>query len=206
MSGPADRLRAFAGSSAQRWISTVVRVGLGGVLLVAGGLKVTEPVQAAQAVQAYQLLPPRAAELVGYVLPLLEIAMGLALVLGVATRLMALFSGALMTAFVIGVASAWARGLSIDCGCFGGGGEVPLGEANYLPVVLRDLGFAAMAAWLVAFPASAWAFDRRGEAGLGDLGLYDEWDDDAEADLASGSREDGVDPSGSTASAEEPQR
>lgn len=171
-------MSGFPGSALQRWISTLVRVGLGGVLLVAGGLKVTEPVQAAQAVQAYQILPPRAGELVGYVLPLLEVAMGIALILGVATRLMALLSGALMTAFVIGVVSAWARGLSIDCGCFGGGGQVPEGEANYLPVVLRDLGFAAMAAWLVAFPASALALDRRGRAGTGDLGLYDEWDDE----------------------------
>lgn len=171
-------MSGFTGSGPQRWISTVVRVGLGAVLLVAGGLKVTEPVQAAQAVQAYQILPPRAGELVGYVLPLLEVAIGIALVLGVATRLMALLSGALMTAFVIGVLSAWARGLSIDCGCFGGGGEVPEGEANYLPVVLRDLGFAAMAAWLVVFPASALALDRRGHAGTGDFGLYDEWDDE----------------------------
>lgn len=172
----------FTGSRVQQWTSTVVRVGLGGVLIVAGGLKITEPVQAAQAVQAYQILPPRAGELVGYVLPLLEVAIGIALVLGVATRLMAIFSGALMTAFVIGVLSAWARGLSIDCGCFGGGGAVPEGEASYLPVVLRDLGFTLMAAWLVVFPGSALALDRRGEAGTGDLGLYDEWDDEAESD------------------------
>lgn len=171
------------------------------MLLVAGGLKVAEPFQAAQAVQAYQILPPRVAELVGYTLPLLEIAMGIALVLGVATRLTAIFSGALMSAFVIGVVSAWARGLSIDCGCFGGGGTVPQGEASYLPVVLRDLGFAAMAAWLVVFPASALALDRRGRAGTGDFGLYDEWDDDSESDDDAGSHEP-ADP----AAAEEPQR
>lgn len=175
-------MRRFTGSRVQEWISTVVRVGLGGVLIVAGGLKITEPVQAAQAVQAYQILPPRAGELVGYVLPLLEVAIGIALVLGIATRLMAIFTGALMTAFVVGVVSAWARGLSIDCGCFGGGGTVPEGEASYLPVVLRDLGFTLMAAWLVVFPSSAWAVDRRGAAGTGDLGLYDQWDDEAESD------------------------
>ena len=60
-----------------------------------------------------------------------------------------LVAGALMTAFVFGVASAWARGLSIDCGCFGGGGEVAEGEASYLPVLLRDGFFVVMAGWLV---------------------------------------------------------
>jgi uncharacterized membrane protein YphA (DoxX/SURF4 family) len=173
-------MRGFRGTPVQLWVSTVVRVGLAGVLLWSGGAKVTEPQQAVMAVQAYEILPTGLGEFVGYGLPLFELALGIALLLGVATRISAVVAGALMTAFVVGVASAWARGLSIDCGCFGGGGAVPEGEANYLPVLLRDLGFAAMAAWLVVFPASRWAMDRSGRAGTGDLGLYDEWDDNAE--------------------------
>jgi uncharacterized membrane protein YphA (DoxX/SURF4 family) len=171
----------FRGSSAQMWISTALRLGLAAVLLWSGGAKVSEPSQAVMAVQAYQILPIGVGEFVGYALPLLELAMGLALLIGVATRITAVATGALMTAFVIGVASVWARGLSIDCGCFGGGGVVPEGEANYLPVLLRDLSFAAMAAWLVVYPATRWAIDRGGRAGTGDLGLYDEWDDEAES-------------------------
>ena len=98
---------------------------------MAGGLKITEPKQAAQAVQAYQILPPRAwASSSGTCCRSSRSRIGIALLLGVATRLMAIFAGALMTAFVVGVLSAWARGLSIDCGCFGGGGAVPEGEAE----------------------------------------------------------------------------
>ncbi|MGB2839189.1 MAG: MauE/DoxX family redox-associated membrane protein, partial [Actinomycetes bacterium] len=174
-------MSTFRGSSAQLWISTVMRVGLAGVLLWSGGAKVSEPRQAVMAVQAYEILPTGVGEFVGYALPLFELALGLALLLGVATRLSAVVAGALMTAFVVGVASAWARGLSIDCGCFGGGGAVAEGEANYLPVLLRDAGFAAMAAWLVVFPATKWALDRGGRAGTGSPGLYDEWDDDEES-------------------------
>jgi uncharacterized membrane protein YphA (DoxX/SURF4 family) len=174
---------AFRGSTPQLWISTVVRLGLAGVLLWSGGAKVSEPQQAVMAVQAYEILPVSMGEFVGYALPLIELALGVALLVGVATRITAVASGALMTAFVIGVASAWARGLSIDCGCFGGGGVVPEGEANYLPVLLRDLGFTAMAAWLVVYPASRWSLDRSGRAGTGDVGLYDEWDDELEGRL-----------------------
>jgi len=174
-------MSTFRGSSAQLWISTVMRVGLAGVLLWSGGAKVSEPRQAVMAVQAYEILPTSVGEFVGYALPLFELALGLALLLGVATRISAVVAGALMTAFVVGVASAWARGLSIDCGCFGGGGAVAEGEANYLPVLLRDAGFAAMAAWLVVFPATRWALDRGGRAGTGSPGLYDEWDDDEES-------------------------
>ena len=33
-------------------------------------------------------------------------------------------AGVMLVAFVIGIASAWARGLTIDCGCFGQGGTI----------------------------------------------------------------------------------
>ena len=174
-------MASFRGSAPQVWISTVVRLSLAGVLAWSGAAKVTDPQQAVMAVQAYEILPVSMGEFVGYALPLFELALALALLLGVATRVSAAIAGALMTAFVIGVASAWARGLSIDCGCFGGGGQVAEGEANYLPVLLRDLGFTAMAAWLVGYPASRFALDGSGRAGTGDLGLYDEWDDEVDA-------------------------
>jgi uncharacterized membrane protein YphA (DoxX/SURF4 family) len=157
-------------------ISLVVRLGLGGVLVVAATVKFADPLQAALAVQAYQILPVNVAEMVGYGLPLIELGLGVLLILGLGTRLSAIGAGALMTAFVVGVASAWARGLSIDCGCFGGGGQVAEGEANYLPVLLRDAFFVLLAGWLVVYPASLWALDRSGSAGTGDLGLYDALD------------------------------
>ncbi|HVQ87566.1 MAG TPA: MauE/DoxX family redox-associated membrane protein [Actinomycetes bacterium] len=168
----------FRGSQWQRWLSTIARLGLGVVLVVAASLKIADPKQAALAVQAYQILPTQVGEYVGYGLPLLEFGLGVLLILGLGTRLAAIGAGALMTAFVIGVASAWARGLSIDCGCFGGGGAVPEGQAQYLPVIARDLGFTVLAGWLVAFPASRWAIDSTGRAGLGDRGIYDMDDDE----------------------------
>jgi uncharacterized membrane protein YphA (DoxX/SURF4 family) len=171
--------RGFAGGTAQRWVSTVVRVALGGVLVAASLLKIADPRQAALAVQAYQILPTQLAEYVGYALPLVELGLAVLLLLGLGTRLAALVSGALMSAFVVGVASAWARGLSIDCGCFGGGGAVPQGEANYLPVIARDLLFVGMSAWLVAFPASRLALDADGRAGTGGRTLYDDEAEDA---------------------------
>ena len=176
---------ALRGSTAQLWISTVVRLALAGVLFWSGGAKVSEPQQAVMAVQAYQILPVSMGEFVGYALPLFELALAVALLLGVATRITAIVTAGLMLAFVIGVSSAWARGLSIDCGCFGGGGAVPEGEANYLPVLLRDLGFTLMAGWLAVFPATKFALDRGVRAGTGDVGLYDELDeadDDVEHD------------------------
>lgn len=146
-------------TTATQWISTVVRLALAGVMLVAGALKVGDPQGSVQAVAAYELLPDALETWVGWGLPFAEIALGLLLVAGLMTRWVAALIGALMVAFILAVASAWARGLSIDCGCFGGGGEVAPGEERYLSEILRDVGFLAMAAWLVVRPRSRFSLD-----------------------------------------------
>jgi uncharacterized membrane protein YphA (DoxX/SURF4 family) len=112
------------------------------------------------AVRAYELLPIALANFLGIVLPYLEIAVGILLIIGAAVRVSAVISGLLMFAFSIGIAQAWARGLSIDCGCFGGGGQVAPGTANYLPELVRDAGLALMAFYLFRFPQSKFGLDR----------------------------------------------
>ena len=102
-------------------IGLLARLILGVVLIWAGAAKVTSPAVSARAVRAFQILPYDFAGYVGYGLPLLEILIGLLLVIGLFTRISAAVGGLLMLAFIIGIASAWARGLTIDCGCFGGG-------------------------------------------------------------------------------------
>ena len=142
-----------------------MRLALAAILLWAGLAKVFEPVVAVQAVRAYQLLPESLVPIVGYGLPLLEVAMGLLLVAGLLTRPVAIATAVLMAVFIAGVASAWARGLSIDCGCFGGGGQVAPGETQYLEEILRDIGFIVLAGWLTVFPRSRFSLDGRYAAG-----------------------------------------
>ena len=142
------------------WVTTAARLVLAGVLIVAGWSKMGAPALSIEAVKAYQLLPTAVAEIVGYVLPILEIVIGLLLVVGLLTRMAAIVTAVLMCAFIVGIASAWARGLNIDCGCFGGGGALPPGQkANYLPEILRDVGFLALAAWVAVRPPGRLALD-----------------------------------------------
>ena len=140
-------------------LGTLLRLVLGGVILVAGALKVTNLGQSALAVRAYQLLPYDLAGYVGYALPIIEIVIGLLLVLGLFTRISALLGALLMLAFVIGIASAWARGLSIDCGCFGGGGTIGAEETAYPLELSRDVALLLAGAWLVRRPHTAYALD-----------------------------------------------
>jgi uncharacterized membrane protein YphA (DoxX/SURF4 family) len=141
-------------------IGLLARLALGGVMLVAGLLKVTKPEVSARAVQAYQLLPFDVATYVGYGLPILEVVLGLLLVLGLFTRAAAAISGVLLVAFIIGIASAWARGLSIDCGCFGEGGTIDPSQTAYLEEILRDVGLVLCAAWIVIRPRTAYSLER----------------------------------------------
>jgi uncharacterized membrane protein YphA (DoxX/SURF4 family) len=163
---------SFRAGSTQLWLSLAARLALGGVLVFAGGLKISDPNAAIRAVTAYRLLPSDVATFVGYGLPFFEIMLGLLLMVGLATRASAATAGVLMVVFMAAVSSAWARGLSIDCGCFGGGGQTA--DPQYLPEILRDLLFLGLATWLVAFPSSRWAVDRSGLFGTGDHGLIDE--------------------------------
>ena len=141
------------------WVSLVARLVLGGVMLVAGALKVTDPETAAQAVRAYDLLPPSLVSPVGWGLPFLEIAIGLLLIVGFGVRAAAVAAGVFMVVFIAAVASAWARGLAIDCGCFGGGGQVAPGQTKYLQEILRDVGLLVLAAWLWLNPVSKFALE-----------------------------------------------
>jgi len=141
----------------QPFITLLCRLLLGGVLLVAGGLKAFKPSESAGAVAAYKILPTDIAHLIGYALPWLEVALGILLIIGLTTRLAAIAGTAVMIIFTAAIISVWARGILIDCGCFGGGGEIDPSKASearraYLMEILRDLGLALSGIYLYFFP------------------------------------------------------
>jgi uncharacterized membrane protein YphA (DoxX/SURF4 family) len=146
---------------AQPWIGLLARLGLGGVLLYAGYLKAFSPDKSMMAVRAYELLPIWLANIFGIVLPWLEIGAGVLLIIGIAVRYVAIFGSTLMIAFVIAISQAWARGLSIDCGCFGDGGAIDPGQTKYLETILRDIGFALLGFYLIRYPLTKFALEKR---------------------------------------------
>lgn len=144
----------------QPWVSTALRVGLAVVALAAGLSKISDLPGSVRAVRAYEILPEAVVPTVGNALPMVEIILGVLLLLGLFTRLSAIAFGGLMVVFIIGIASAWARGLTIDCGCFGGGGAIDPDQTRYPLEILRDLAFVAGSAVLVRWPRSRLALDQ----------------------------------------------
>jgi uncharacterized membrane protein YphA (DoxX/SURF4 family) len=150
----------FNFSKLQPWLTLMARLVLGGVLLVAGLLKAINPQKSAMAVRAYELLPVSVANFLGYVLPWIEIGVGALLILGTALKINAAIGGFTMFVFIIAIGQAWARGLSIDCGCFGGGGAVDPGKTKYIEEILRDFALMLTAIYLYRFPKGRFGLDK----------------------------------------------
>jgi uncharacterized membrane protein YphA (DoxX/SURF4 family) len=140
-------------------IGTLARLGLAVVWLITGGIKAADSGQTYVAVRAYDVLPLDAVGPVAAVLPWLELALGLLLLVGLGVRAVAAGSVIVLLVFVAGLVQAWVRGLAIDCGCFGGGGAVDPDATAYGLELLRDAGFLALAVWLVARPRTLAALD-----------------------------------------------
>ena len=98
-------------TSVRAALGTVIRLGLAAVWLFAGLAKVREPAAFVRAVRAYDVTPEWLSQAIGYGLPILEICLAALLVLGLATRAVAIVSAALLTAFIIGIAQAGIRGI-----------------------------------------------------------------------------------------------
>lgn len=119
----------------------IIRIALGAVFLYAGALKAADTNAFAGSIAAYRLLPYFGNYLAASILPWLEIICGVLLVTGWKARTAAIFTILLNLLFIAAMASALARGLEIDCGCFRQGAKDPP-----LLAIGRDLLFIAMAA------------------------------------------------------------
>jgi len=160
MTVPPSPSRAGRWQALRPWLGVAARLGLAAVWLIAGGTKVGDLAASGRAVNAYQVMPYDVATVIGAALPFVELALGLLLLAGLATRISAGVSAALLVVFIAGIASAWARGLAIDCGCFGSGGQLAAGQTpSYLPEILRDLGFLVLAGFLLIWPRTPFSVD-----------------------------------------------
>ena len=141
------------------WIGVLARLVVGGVDLAAGIAKFPDPAANVRQVRAFDILPEAVVPTVGHALPTVEIIVGAALVLGLLTRAFAVLGGLFFIAFIIGISAAWARGLEINCGCFGSTGVPANPQRQYAIDIARDLGLLICCVWLVVWPRTRPALD-----------------------------------------------
>ncbi len=135
----------------------VVRVVLGAIFLVAGGLKIGHFAQFAQEIAAFRLLPRGVVAPMAILMPFVEVGLGAFLVAGLFTRTVAGIAAVLLLVFDLAIASAVMRGLQLSCGCFGPNDT----SVTTWGEVARDAIFVVLAVLVALRPPGALALDRK---------------------------------------------
>ena len=148
----------------QPHVQLVLRLVLGGLLVLAGVSKLVDRPAFRRAVAEYEVLPAALERPFATALPWLEIATGALLLLGLATNAAAALAAALFLSFGLAIGVNLARGRSFDCHCFGSVQRDPIGWA----ALLRS---AALVTAAVAVAAGASRFGALDAAVFGADGL-----------------------------------
>jgi len=104
-----------------RWFLRLLRIAIGGLFIYAGLQKIGTPLQFADSIATFKVLPPELINLVALALPPFEILVGGLLLFGAFVRPAAFALVGLDAVFIVLLLQAIARGLEVDCGCFGSG-------------------------------------------------------------------------------------
>jgi uncharacterized membrane protein YphA (DoxX/SURF4 family) len=130
----------MASSKSVRIFLIALRVMLGAIFVYAAWLKLRDPWQIfAMSIDSYRILPLKAVELAAHVIPWFELTIGLLLIAGLWLRISGPIVSLLLLTFFALMVRAYAKGLAIDCGCFGPG------EAISWKTLLRDGALVAAA-------------------------------------------------------------
>ena len=124
-------------------ILLLLRLGLGGVFICAGAVKIVDAQNFARDISHYQLTPWIISVLAAVYLPWVEVLAGLAIIIRRLPLGAALALVLMNTVFLAAITSAWARGLDISCGCFGK--EEHSIQTHFSEIILRDSALLATA-------------------------------------------------------------
>ena len=124
---------AFSQSRILRTVALALRIALGAVFVYAAWTKLRQPWELfAMSIDAYKVLPYGAVLAVARTLPWAELLIGLLLMAGRWLRVSAAAASLLLLVFFGLMVRAYAKGMQIDCGCFG------LGDAISARTLARD--------------------------------------------------------------------
>jgi putative oxidoreductase len=101
--------------------AAAIALALAALFIYAGAEKIGDPLQFADTIAAFAILPAVLINLMALGLPIFEIGSGLLLLVPRTRRIGALSVILISIVFFSALLSALARGLVLDCGCFGSG-------------------------------------------------------------------------------------
>ncbi len=119
---------------------------MGSIFIYASIAKIAKPAAFAKDIYNYQVLPDVLINLTALVLPWLELFLGLCLLAGIWMPGAVLAVNGLLIAFLGALVFNMARGLDVDCGCFGVGSDATAMSGTYY--LTRDIIFFTIGAFL----------------------------------------------------------
>ena len=126
---------------------------IGGLFIYAGVLKAWDPVKFATDIQNFRILPWAFGVRLAFYLPWLEIVCGLALFVGWMRSGAIAILTALTLVFIVATVSAQARGIDLECGCFGSASK-NLSFTSHMAILIGMLA-ALVLLWFWNPPKSA---------------------------------------------------
>jgi uncharacterized membrane protein YphA (DoxX/SURF4 family) len=139
-------------------LALAARLYLAAIFLFACWHKILQPAAFALDIATYQILPLSLVNPLAIVLPWVELAAGLLLLLGFRTRAAALLVAGMMVMFTVAISIAVAKGLDMSCGCFAsqGSAEDPISWRT----ILRDASWLLLAAYIFIVDRRPLGLDR----------------------------------------------
>jgi len=141
---------------ALRYKTVAISMVLGALFVYAGAIKLGDPLAMADTIAAFGIIPLALINSFALAIPPFEIISGVLLIAGWYRRVSALALLIALGAYTTAIGSALARGVTIDCGCFG---FAPGTRGAMWWDLGRDLTMLAAAfavyAWSMPSPATA---------------------------------------------------
>ena len=129
-------MNGFLQRLARPQIVLIAQVVVAGVFLAAALGKIGDAATFSRQIHYFRLLPPPLENLMAMTLPWIELVAALAVLFRVRPRAGSMVIAGFMGLFVFVVAAALARGLDIECGCFGTADASRVGSTKLIENIL----------------------------------------------------------------------
>jgi hypothetical protein len=142
-------------STAAIWIARLV---VAGVFVIAAVPKVADLAAFSEDVAAYRVFPDWSVHVIAAVVPMIELVGAAALLGGLKRRAGSILLGALTIGFIALIASVIARGIDLQCGCFGR--DVEAASVGW-PTLWRDVVLLGAIVVAALEPRRSFVLERR---------------------------------------------
>lgn len=130
-------------------ISFIFRIIIGGIFLVSGLAKISDPVRLIFTLRDFKLFPEIIVPFTAIYLPWLEFILGLLIIVGLLYRTSSLMLACLNFIFMLAILSVIVRGIEVDCGCFGLLADMlKIPDMADMKAVIRNLIFIGMCIYI----------------------------------------------------------